>query len=316
MLAVLAVVTASIIGGIAPVVAKIALQTFTPLQIVFFRFGGAAAILVWIALYQKLSWRVPSRELLKLLLGSLLFAGNIIFFIFGIARTTSVVSQLFYLLTPFIIMIWGRLLFKTKIPGSKAFGALIGLAGALLLVLGSAQSVAFGSIQGNLLVATAVLCWGSYLLYSQKVIGHYSPLQLLTTNSFITTLLTLPIVFNQFMGPAPFLQPISTKAVGAIIFLILISSVSMFFLYQWALQRVSAVTVSTAQYISPLAAAVFGALLLGETVSTQLLLSGTLILVGVYFSMIYSQQTESIRWWWKLLPQFLRPKLTSPGQLP
>ncbi|MBP9819807.1 DMT family transporter [Candidatus Woesebacteria bacterium] len=291
--AVLAIITAAIIGGIAPVIAKIALQTFSPLQTVLFRFAGASPFLVFLAWKFGLKWNLEPKSLLLLLGGGVLFACNIVLFIFGIAQTTSVSSQLPYLLTPFVVMLWERIIFSLPIPRTQYVGCALGLVGAAFLILQGSGSLEMGSFTGNLLVTLAAFSWGTYLTYSKHITKNFSPLQLLTTNSVVTTLLVAPLALPSLLGESEFLQTISSSAILSMLFLIVINSIGMFFLYQWALSKVSAVTVSSVFYLNPLVAALFGGLLLGESVTTPILVSAILIGLGSYLSLIYSSKQPS-----------------------
>ena len=59
-----------------------------------------------------------------------------------------------------------------------------------------------------------------------------------------------------------------------------------YFLFQWAIERVSAITASFKQYIETLFAIILNLILLGERLTYGLIVGGLLVLIGIAIATI------------------------------
>lgn len=275
-----------VIGGFSPIFMKIALKEFSPIQIVFTRFFFASLILLPLAVATK-NISFKKQDIGHIVFASLLFAINVIFYVIGLQNTTSIASQLMYLLTPaFIIMITFVL---GQSPTKKQILSIImGFLGGLVLV-GKNNSDglihSLGTTQGNIIVLIAVFSWALYAIVSKKLSSRYSPLSLLLVNSLMTGVIaTVMLVFlrtniiNLYSHASP-------GSILSLFILIILNSVSFFFLFQWALKSASPFTVSLTTYLGPLAAATLAIPLFGEQITPQLIFSAILIGASSYLTL-------------------------------
>lgn len=286
--AVLVLIGAGILGGIAPLFMKIALKEFNSYQILFIRFG-VAVILVIPLLVHHLK-KIAAQQLRLIIPAGFLFSGNVFFFVVGVQYTTSIVSQLFYLLTPVIVSLAGYFLFKEKISGRRIMSMVICFAGSLLLILRSMQGTnlihSIGTVQGNILILAAVVSWSLYVVYTKRVSKSIEPSLFLVSN-FSIALLVSCIVFvcakTSIVSTIVQFSHSSIPVMASLIALGSINSVLFFFLYQWGIKHVSAFIAASVTYISPLSAALFAIPFFGEQLSVTLLISAASIFVGSYF---------------------------------
>jgi drug/metabolite transporter (DMT)-like permease len=286
--AILVLIGAGILGGVAPLFMKVALKEFNSYQILLIRFG-VAVILIIPLLIQHLK-KLTFKQLKLIIPAGLLFSGNVFFFVVGVQYTTSIVSQLFYLLTPVIVSLVGYFLFKEKISIRRILSMIICLAGSLLLILRSLQGTSLirsiGTFQGNLLILGAVVSWSMYVVYSKRVSKTIEPSLFLVSN-FIIALFVSCIVFaltkTSFVSTIMQFSHSSIPVMASLIALGSINSVLFFFLYQWGIKHVSAFIAASVTYISPLSAALFAIPFFGEQLSMTLLISAASIFLGSYF---------------------------------
>jgi drug/metabolite transporter (DMT)-like permease len=286
--AILVLIGAGVLGGIAPLFMKVALKEFNSYQILFVRFG-VAVILIIPLLIQHLK-KITFTQVKLIIPAGLLFSGNVFFFVVGVQYTTSIVSQLFYLLTPVIVSLVGYFLFREKISIRRIISMVICFAGSLLLILRSLQGNnlirSIGTFQGNLLILGAVVSWSLYVVYSKKVSKSIEPSLFLVSN-FIIALLISSMVFiltkTSFTSTIIQLSHSSFPVMLSLIALGSINSVLFFFLYQWGIKHVSAFIAASVTYISPLSAALFAIPFFGEQLSVTLLISAASIFLGSYF---------------------------------
>jgi len=291
--AVLALLTIGILGGIAPFFMKIALTRLDSYQILFLRFAIAGIVAVPLFLHRFRG--VPFAKVVLLLPAGLLFTGNVFFMVVGIRYTTSIVSQLFYLLTPVLVSLIGYILFGQRVSAKRIASMAICFIGSAVLVVrsigGAALAQSVGTPLGNILILSAVASWSCYVVYTKRISRTVAPELFLTVN-FLTALAvgTAGLMLSgtpvggtlvQFArGGLPVI--LSLCALG------LVNSIVFFFLMQWCLRQVSAFTVAATAYLSPLSAAVFAIPFFGERLSTPLLVGAACIGIGSY--LILSEQ--------------------------
>lgn len=283
-----ALVLTGILGGIAPLFMKVALVEFNSYQILFIRFG-LATFLVLPLLFKYLK-KITLKKSLLIIPSGLLFTGNVFFMVVGIQYTTSIVSQLFYLLTPVIVSFVGYALFKDRISAKRILSMVICFGGSTLLILRSVQGGALinsiGTLRGNILILCAVMSWSLYVVYSKRISQKFEPTVFLVSNFVIA--LTVSLFSFLFMNisiittTTQFIHS-SLPVMASLVALAVINSVLFFFMYQWSLKHVSAFIVASTTYLSPLSAALFAIPFFGERLSMTLGLSALSIFLGSYF---------------------------------
>jgi|GEM_PF-1976478 len=283
--AIIALGVTGILGGVAPLFMKIALREFGPFQILFIRFGIAFVLVLPLAV--TIFRSIHFKQLKDGIIAGLLFSGNVFFIMIGIQFTTSIVSQLFYLLTPLFVSLAQYFLFREKISFRRVVSMVICFSGSAYLVLSSLKGTALiqsiGTIHGNLLVLCAVLCWSSYVVFTKKIGSKYTPSFFLVFG-FMTAVIA-SVVFLIFSNISPIqtvmrLFSASPGVVASLITLGVVNSVLFFFLYQWSLKQVSAFIVASTTYLAPLAAAAFAIPFFGEKLSLTLIVGALCIFLG------------------------------------
>lgn len=163
---------------------------------------------------------------------------------------------------------------KEKISSSKVFGIMIAFLGLVYLFYPKDDFSI--SIEGFILIMSAGLSWGIY-----TILGKKSKSALKDTNeNFIKT---IPFLFIYlFLFPTDinihidglilsFLSGAITSAIGYVI-------------WYKVLDNISIITAGVIQLIVPIIAIFLSIILLNETLSTTLIISTILILVGIYLT--------------------------------
>ena len=160
-----AIILANVIFGLGVPVTKLLLdQWVTPMGYMFMRCLGAAVIFWAISLFLPKE-TVQRKDLLIIMLGGLLgFVISQTLTAWALVYTTPVYFSLIATLTPVATMLMAALFLKERMNGTKIFGVLIGIVGALLMVLMSWKS---GSGKNDLLGITltilSLMTWVVYL---------------------------------------------------------------------------------------------------------------------------------------------------------
>jgi len=284
--AIVALCITGVLGGFAPIFMKIAFKEFTPVQIVFTRFFFSFIILFSIALFTK-KLTFDKNDIPHIILASLLFSCNIFFFVFVFHYTTSIASQLMYLLTPTFVIILSHFFLNSSVTSKYVLSIITGLLGGIILIIGSNVSRltnSLGTTLGNGIILGAVFSWSLYIIISKKLSKKYHPLSLIVANSAVVGSIAMILLFTQRIHIFSLYFKASPQVIISLLFLIIFNSVLFFFLYQWSIKLASPFAVSISTYLSPLAAGLLAVPLFGEQITLQLIISALLIGVSSYLT--------------------------------
>ena len=248
--------------------------------------------------------RHESRQLIrngKALVMAGLFNSAVPFACFSYAATVLPVgvSSLLNATTP----LWGAIvawvwLHDRPLP-TRAAGLAIGFTGALVLFWTPLPASSPGNLHLAALAALAApLSYGIAASFTQRYLSHTSAL-VNSAGSLIgaSLLLAVPAWLN---WPT---QPISWQSWLSVILLAVLSTAFAYILLFRLIGRIGPVRAVTVTYLVPLFGITWGALLLGEPVTSQMVLAGAIILLGTALAT-------------GMLPRRRRPLSTSDASRP
>ena len=158
-------------------------------------------------------------------------------------------------------------------------GLLLGLGGvALLSGLGGSGHV---SVTGALTILGAAAMWALGTIMARRGTLPSSPalasgMEMLMGGA---ALLILSAVTGEFSGLQ--LSQVSTRSWLALAYLVVIGSIVAFSAYGIAVRTLPTATVATYAYVNPVIAVLLGALILGENLTTMMIVGGVLIVGAV-----------------------------------
>lgn len=279
LLALVALLSAAVMGGFGGLSAKVALREVPPLTVLFFRIN--VMILVMLPFVGKTFGHLWQQRKKLFLLG-VLWTGNVALFIVGIKYTTVVVSSLLYAFVPVVVLILQALILGNKVKSYQTIGVVLGLIGALVMLSGSWNGES-GSLFGNILISIAVVSWSMYLIFSKRFNLHISPAGL-TFGSAVGAWLLVGILMLFSEGVSGFVGLMSLSGGGwaAIWYIALAVGVGMIFLGQWGLKHATALSFGVMQYVGMVVGSLSGIIFLGEKLTFQLIVGGSVMLIGVF----------------------------------
>ncbi|WP_318640768.1 DMT family transporter [Flavobacterium ardleyense] len=272
----------AITWGSSFILIKKTLPVFDPLQIGAFRAGISGLLLAFIGFP---ALRKMSRKDVFWIALSGFFGNFLVVFIFPFAQreVSSSLAGIINALDPIFTLLIGALLFGIRNKIIQYFGAIIGFAGALVLVLSSGDDSSSNHyFYIGILILGAALYAISALIIEKKLM-HISSVDLASS---IYTFWMLPslliLAFSGFFTKIDFTQSQILESLGYLIFLTVISTTLVMFLFFKLVQDTSAVFASTISLLLPVVAVIWG-ILDGEKFTLWYALGGLLILIGVYF---------------------------------
>lgn len=172
-------------------------------------------------------------------------------------------------------MIGSDLVKGKRLHTVEMLGLLLAVAGLVVLTL---PGVSSPDPVGTGLMAVAGVAWGVYSLRGRDV---SDPLQATAGNFVLSLLFALPLALVSVGGESATTTGLAyALASGAL------ASGLGYALWYTALRGLTATQAGIVQLLVPVLAAIGGALFLGETVSTRLLISGAIILSGVALAVV------------------------------
>lgn len=186
-------------------------------------------------------------------------------------------------LDPIFTLILGALLFGIRNKALQYMGAIIGFLGALVLVYTSGSESSQSHYMYIMLLIVGAALYAISALIVEKKLKHINSIELASSIYAIWMVPALIIlVFSGFFTEIDYSKTETMESLGYLIFLSLVSTTLVMFLYFKLVQKTSAVFASTTSLLIPVVA-VFWGILDGEKFTLWYALGGILVMVGVYF---------------------------------
>ncbi len=265
------------------IVAKRALEEVPPITLLFLRVFFSNVMLL--ALYfgrrmyrqhqrlQEGDWKWFA------LLGLFGIAGNQTGFTVGLHYTSVAHSSLIISLTPILVLLMATRMKLEAFTKMKVIGMMLSFSGVAVLVSEHGFDTHSASFSGDLITFAGSLCFALYTVYGKKVADRYDTL-------------TLNTYMYLFGGAAVFVltgREVATQnwlAIGwmgwlGALYMAAFASVLGYLVFYYALTKISASRVIAFSYLQPVLATLLSIWLLGDKLTTHLLVGGALVLVGV-----------------------------------
>jgi drug/metabolite transporter (DMT)-like permease len=254
-------------------------EALTLLRVLF------GCVMFWIA-----SLFVPSEKVLPRDLGILFLcalcgiAFNQSLFMSGLNLTSPVDASIIATAGPVYVMLLAALVLKEPVTGQKAFGVLLGVAGAVMLILSGSHTGGHSSgLSGNLRIVASNLLYSVYVVLSRPLSRRYSAVTIMKWMFLFSAVILTPFMYRQVTAaPAFHRDALDWMESGAIFYVLLFGTFIPYLLIPMSLKRLRPTTVSMYNYIQPIIASLLAILTGQDTFGAIKLLSAALVFAGVY----------------------------------
>ncbi|MEU7763304.1 EamA family transporter [Micromonospora aurantiaca (nom. illeg.)] len=266
---------------------RVAVESLPPLISAAMRFSGAAVVLAVVLRLRRGpgALRVPPRRLgSAALIGVLLLAGGNGLVVLAEsgpagAAVSSGVAALLVATVPLLVVVLRTVGGDRPRPWTF-LGVALGFAGLVVLVL-PRDGVDGVPVAGALTVVGAATSWsvGSYL--SGKILMPADPF-VATVYEMVAGAAVLALVGvarGELRGFS--FADVTGRSWAAMAYLMVAGSLIAFTAYVWLLAHAPISLVSTYAYVNPVVAVALGALFVAEPITSQVLMGGAVIVVGV-----------------------------------
>jgi drug/metabolite transporter (DMT)-like permease len=268
------VVTAVMAGGNA-VAIKISNVELAPFWGAAVRFLAASVLLFAAVTVMRLS--LPrGRALLGVLLYGLFSFGSAFGFIYwALIEVTAGTAMVGLATVPMLTLMFAVIVGIERFTFRGVAGATIAAVGIVIVFSDAIATASPASM-------VALLCGAASLAASPVIVKTFPKVHPVSQNAVGMLAGSIVLFAASMVMAETWAFPMETRTQVALVYLVVLGSVSLFLLYLFLIARMTASGANYIMLLAPLSAVVLGALLLEETISLLFAFGGVLVIVGVY----------------------------------
>lgn len=276
---VLVATLSSALGGTAVGATRYLAGVLDPITIGAMRFGGGFLVLAPLALWQGCRWPRHRDWPGIAALGLLFFGLFPVLFNAALIYTTAARGALALSSLPLLTIAAGAVLGIERPSARKIAGVLVAMAGVAVALGTSLASAPAGAWRGDVLMIGAACCMALYNVWSRPYIARMGAIAFAALGMGVGALCLA--VLSVLQGGLHQLATLDRAQWIAVAYLAIVCGALIFFLWAYALGRAAPSLVAASVTVNPVTASIFGILLLGETVSANLLIGLVAVLAGI-----------------------------------
>ncbi|WP_431167591.1 DMT family transporter [Tenacibaculum halocynthiae] len=281
-LALIALSITALIYGITFTIAKEVMpKHILPYGFIVVRIGGAA-VFFWITSLFIKQQKIEREDYKRIAVAA--FFGvclNMLTFFKGLSYTTPISASAIMVTAPILVLIFSSILIKEKIVPIKILGVIIGLIGAVILIIYGNTSSKHGSnvVLGNFLVFINAASYGLYLVLVKKLINKYNPIIFVRWLYLFGFIMVLPFGFTELINIDFYTMDTSVYLkIGYVVFF---STCITYLFNLFALTTLKPTTVSVFIYLQPVLATMFALFRGSDSLNVVKVIATLLIFLGV-----------------------------------
>lgn len=251
-----------------------------PFAMMFFRALGA--MIVFTVIHQLFYKNKIERKDIPKIMACALFgiAINGMLFLKGISLTTPINASLIMILAPILVMFIAYLLIKEKLRWEKLLGGTVGLFGAFILIT-KLQPIQWSgnTIQGDVYILMNASSFATYLVLARQFLQKYDALTMARYLFTFGFLFITPFCLQQVAEVNFSVFTFTHWLIFA--FVIIFPTCINYFLYNLALQKVSASVASSYIFLQPLFTTLIALLMGKDHLDGYKIAGGICIFLGV-----------------------------------
>ncbi len=260
---------ANIIFGLGVPITKLLLDNWvSPMAWMATRCIGAAVIFWAVSLFMPKE-KVPIKDLFVIMIGGLIgFLVSQTFTAWAIDYSTPTYVSFIGTLTPVMTMVCAALFIGERISGRGLVGVVIGIIGAMLMVVMNWQGGAGkNDVLGIGFALLSLLTWAIYLIITRKVSAKYSAVTQMKWIFLVSSVAILPFSWSDLAHSTLYSSAWQWSGVLEMAYIVVLATVVGFFAIPFASRYLKATTVSVYTNLQPILAS-FVAIALGQDLLT------------------------------------------------
>jgi drug/metabolite transporter (DMT)-like permease len=199
-------------------------------------------------------------------------------FVGGLAKTSVANGALLVSATPVVITLLSTVIGKERIGARHWAGTLLSLFG-IYVVVGRGAHVTGASLQGDVMLMGAVVCWALYTIGARPLMERHSPVGVTALSMLLGTMLYVPLAAPRLSRvPWAAISPITwVKLVYSALFALCVA----YTIWYAAVRAIGSARTSVYSNLLPIVAMITAWLWLHEPIGTAKILGAAAVLAGV-----------------------------------
>ena len=199
---------------------------------------------------------------------------------FGLVRTSPIDGSIISTTTPLLVLILSVVVGREFLSKRRVVGVLLGLAGAVLIIIfGAGATHARSGIEGNLLILASAIISACYMVWFKGLISKYRITTLLRWFYCISAIVMLPLGTHDIL--ATDLSAMDAKVAFASLFVLLVPTYLPNLLLNYSLRSVAPTVTSVYSYLQPVVAIALAVAMGLDTLHLSTILFALIIFIGV-----------------------------------
>ena len=276
----LLIILAVIFWGSSFIATKVALKELSPETIISLRLIIASVFLFVTAIVYKKDFSINLKSHGIIFILALIAVFHLMIQVIGLNYTTASNTGWIIGTAPIFMAILAAIFFKEKIGLLKISGIIIAMFGLLLLIgKGNITNVDLIENKGDLLVLASAFTWGVYSMVNKKISLSYPPLMTILYLFIMMAIIIIPFNLNETSVNS--VVHLSLNGWISIVFLGMFCSGIAYVIWAYSLRDLESAKVGAFLYFEPLVTVFAAWLLLSESITFLMILSGGIITLGV-----------------------------------
>jgi drug/metabolite transporter (DMT)-like permease len=274
---------AAIVFGASVVAVRVAVRDIPPLTLAMLRFGqGGFLLLLFLLIWARGLLRIGWSDVpYLLLLGAIFFTIFPVTFNMSLRLTEASRGALMLATMPLWSVLLARAAKKERLSTRQICGVLLTFAGVGIVL--AERGLTFAgtrlSLAGDALMLVTALCGAVYGVLAKRMLTRYKAMTVTAYTMMFGTLLLVPAAF--FEDPSSAMARMHTDTVMLVLFLGIFGGAIGYFLWTFALTRLSPTQVAVYVNVNPMIATLLGATLLAEKITGVFIAGFVAVLGGV-----------------------------------
>ena len=280
---VIALIITNIIWGAAAPIFKLALTNIPPFTLGFIRFFFAGSILLPIML---IKWKkINTKTFYQIFVGAVLgYTISISLYFIALTKTQAINAPVISCAAPVFLYFLSIFFLKEKAKMKVMFGMIVALIGALVIVFSpiffEGAELAFGEIQGNLLLVISMIVGVISTLIHKKALDKVNFYQITCITFFLAALTFFPFMMRELDSWS--FRQLNINGLAGIVFGVFLCSALAYVLYYYGLSKIKAQEVGLFTYMDPVIAVIIAIPLLGEYPNLYFIIGSVFVFLGIY----------------------------------
>ena len=253
--------------------------------------------LIMYSLYNKKIDNFPrGKEWYFLIILSLLgIVLNTAFFTKGLELTTPAHASLISCMIPVITFLFAWILGREGLNLYKSLSLIVAMLGALILMEIDKLDISSDLFVGDVLIFVNFTCFGLFLVLSKSMIEKHSSLGLSVLVLSIGSLLLFPIALHGIYNNWESWLSLPWWIYFAAFYSIIFATVITYSLNYYAMEYVDSSKVALFIYFQPVVAGTLSVVIGKDEITTRLILSSVLIMLGLLLSTVETKSNSKVR---------------------